>query len=972
MSTPRKHRFCCPHRIARAPAAVALAAALLGCAAALAEEVACPVVADNSIASYPSEVGQNYGNQPQVKIKGRENQAILKFDLSGIPKDQLVTKAVLSVSLSGPEYRINQIGYSTVPTDWVEGSGEANDRGSSCHKWPGGEGRGWGDAGSCILEVIHGNGGNVSGWLLARKAGDRWELDLPPRAIEAMRVDQPGGLILMDESGWWSGRLANIYIQSRESKKGPKLTVTYGGSDEAAPSAPSSAAVPADLDDGQMLVEITCGGNDGARGMALGFDVRVLKARKLSARNWDEAEPLPRHRIPRPKAAGEKVRLWVRNLEPGQPYSVGVAAYDAGGNRSAVAATPPGRATGPTRPPRLPVEPLAVGKGGPLKVGEALQVWAVDELTKVDPVSGQALDGKGYADRNNRQGNHVWNGRDRAVVLSAARNETVAFRLALETVGGDRVSGLTLKPSDLTGPGAAAIPAKRVNLRRDWYLRAGKRWYANAIPELMGKDDGRLNIPAADQKIDGQTVQTVLVEVMVPSDARSGDYTGHIAVAAGEGQAKIPVRLKVHDATIPNELSFIIELNSYGQSSKEQFYATHRLAHLFRLGYNTLSYSHSGNRTLPCIPKIVGSGAGARVADWSTWDKWMGPLLDGSLFADLPRGATPIPHFYLPFFESYPTEIYDEYLGGKLHHDTHLKPGEKWDTDKWRLYVSANDVYVADGFSDKWKAAAANIASQYRKHFEEKGWTKTQFQIFANCKLYYHRSANSRATALWTLDEPSYGRDFRALGFVYRTFQAPFEGTTLNVVTRGDVSRPQWQGDRLDGACDVSVVSSAIYRWQPLIQRRIVEHGDRYWFYGGSPGPNRDLSQLAAIYMKNWTLGCEGGLAYWTSFHGNDWDEVDSLACVLAPKHGYKSLAVPTNRLAAQRRTAQDIELLNLLAKKKGWSRRRVARAVAAAVNLESRTDARGADDPGRTSFAHVRAEHLARIRQAVLKLLAK
>jgi hypothetical protein len=422
MSTPRKHRFCCPHLIARAPAALALAVALLGCAAAFAKEVVCPVVADNSIASHPSEVGENYGNKPQIKMKGRENQAILKFDLSGVPKGQIVTKAVLSVALSGPEYRINQIGYSTVPTDWVEGSGRANDRGNSCHRWPGGEGRHWGDSGSRVVEVIHGNGGNVNGWLLARKAGDRWELDLPPRVVEAMRVDQPGGLILMDESGWWAGRLANIFILSRESKKGPKLTVTYGGSDEVAPSALSIAAVPADLDDGQMLVEITCGGNDGARGTALGFDMRILKGRKLSAQSWQEARPLPRYQIPRPKAAGERVRLWLKALEPGQPYCVGVVAYDAGGNRSAVAATPLSKATGPARPPRLGVEPVAVAAGGPLKVGKTLQVWAVDELTKVDPVSGQVLEGKGYADRGSRQGNHVWNGKDRAVVLSAARN----------------------------------------------------------------------------------------------------------------------------------------------------------------------------------------------------------------------------------------------------------------------------------------------------------------------------------------------------------------------------------------------------------------------------------------------------------------------------------------------------------------------------------------------------------------------
>ncbi|KKL19909.1 hypothetical protein LCGC14_2460750, partial [marine sediment metagenome] len=512
---------------------------------------------------------------------------------------------------------------------------------------------------------------------------------------------------------------------------------------------------------------------------------------------------------------------------------------------------------------------------------------------------------------------------------------------------------------------------KAVNLRREWYVKAKGQWYPNALPNLTGKNAGRLDIPAKDNAVPGQIIQTVLVELHVPKDVKAGTYSGAIDVRAdGDVAGKVPVSVTVHNVTIPDELSFIIELNSYGQGNKQTFHAIHRLAHRLRLGYNTLAYGHTRRGSLVCLPKIKGSGASATVADWSAWDEWMGPLLDGSLFADLPRGKTPIPHFYLPFHESYPTEIYDEYAGGKFHRDKHMKPGEKWDKNKWQFYMCANDVYVADGFSDKWKAAAAKIAREYRKHFEDKGWTRTQFQIFANNKLYYKKGPKSKASSLWTLDEPSFGRDFRALGFVYRTFARHFVGSKLDVTTRGDVSRPQWQGDRLDdGACDVAVVSSAIYSFQPLIQRRIVEHGDRYWFYGGSPSANVDLTQLAAIYIKNWTMGCEGGLAYWTSFHGNQWDKADRLALVLSAKHGYKDRAVPTDRLVAQRRAQQDIELLNLLAKRKGWSFRRAARAVAAAVNLKSSTVSRGADDPGKTNFASIRATDLAKIRLAMLRI---
>ena len=112
-------------RVRRVVSVVMVAAMVLAWAGSgWAGQVVCPVVADNSIASYPSEQGENYGRSKRLKLNGRS----------------------------------------------------------------------WGAPGEVILEVIHGNGGNVNGWLLARKVADRYELDIPPRAIEAMRTDRPGGL----------------------------------------------------------------------------------------------------------------------------------------------------------------------------------------------------------------------------------------------------------------------------------------------------------------------------------------------------------------------------------------------------------------------------------------------------------------------------------------------------------------------------------------------------------------------------------------------------------------------------------------------------------------------------------------------------------------------------------------------------------------------------------------------------------
>ena len=819
---------------------VGLFGALGLASSAIGTETVCPVIADSSIAAYPDEQQNNCGAAAKIKLKGHEDMVIVKFDLSGIPVGASVDKAVLSLKLSDPKFQIRQIGCSTVPTDWVEGdNGTGGD--NSCFRRPG-QGRHWGDPGSTILDVVFGTGGNVTGSLLARKVNDRYELDLPARVIEAMRRDQPGGLIIMDESGWWHGEMANIYVRSRESKEGPVLTVTSSPrrADRSAPSAPHIAFVPGELADGQMLLEIVCGGANGTTGEALGFDIR-LGNEAVTAANWDRATALPRYRTPRPKPAGEKLRLWLNGLVPGKAYAVGVAACDETGARSPIASTAVGRASGPSAAPRLPVVALAGGKGAPAKAGTALRLWAADELTSVDPISGGTAGPDGYADRGARAGSPVWDGAAQAVTLAAVRGEIVAFRLVMENVSGQPVRILACTPSALKRQGGGAIAAGAILLRRDWYMKIGDAWYPSAQPELDGKDGGKLDLPARDLAIPGQTVQTLLVEIAVPSDAAPGAYAGTVTIGSDAGGGELPVRLQVADAVMPDRLSFIIELNAYGVRDKETAYAIHRLAHRLRLGYNVCPYGHGGKTSVPYVPSIAGVGAAAKVQDWQTWDDWMGPLLDGSLFKDLPRGATPIPHCYLPFYESYPTPSFGAYLGGRLHRKGYEAAGNTFVKGDYMNFMCANDVLVEDGFSQDWKQAAAAVAADYRRHFEAKGWTNTQFQIFANNKLFKSEYPSS----LWTLDEPSFGRDFRALGFLYRTFKRPFAGSPLDIVARGDVSRPEWQGDRLDGACDLSVVSGAIYECQPLIQRRVHEQGARYWFYGGSPAPERTGARLS-------------------------------------------------------------------------------------------------------------------------------
>jgi hypothetical protein len=950
----------------------------------LAGQTVCPCTADASVASVGREAAQNSGTSEKIKIKGRENQLIMEFDLSGIPKDAVIESATLRVQVTQPNFRFNQVAVSSVSTDWAEGRGRAIDGegesgpGGVCFNWPKTKDSLWAGPGSTIADVTWGNGGSVANYGFAKAEGDDWwTIPVDPRVVAAMRADS-FGLIVQEESGWWAGKNANINVYSREKKgSAPTLIVNWADADKAAPAPVKDIRVSTEnLDDGQAVLEFACGG---VKGPALGCEIRYLAGEKVTEKNWASAKVAPRWQTPRPAPAGQKVRAWITDLQPGAGYSFAIVAYDQSGNRSAMAATDVVKLP-KTEAPRLgQLKAVDQPGGSPIDVAGKMALWATDELTKVDPVSGKILDGSTYTETGARKGSHVWDGKTHTVRLTALKGEVAAFNLVIEALDGS-LADVKVKAGDLVGPNDAKIPATRFTPHRVWYVESKKgdasTWYGDPTPVL----DKPLQIPAADNKVEGQKNQSVYMDLALPQKLPAGTYRGQLAVESAAAKGSIGVEVQVLDLEMPAELSYVIELNAYGcGKDRDLWLAMHRLAHLHRTGYNALSYGHCESVTVPFMPTIEGHGAKAKVTDWSEHDKWVGPLLDGSAFADLPRGPVPIPHWYLPFHENYPEKIREHYAKPEFFEDKPLNENGVLDYAEWKDIIAASDVDIREAFDKTWQEGADTIARQYRDHFINKGWTKTQFQIFCNNKHYFREPKTQNpnenggyklATSLWTLDEPSFGRDFRALGYIYHVFTKPLVGAPLDVVTRGDVSRPEWQGDRLDGLPNLVVVSSALYRYPSIIQGRQVLHGDRYWFYGGGNSPTGDNSSLAAVYIKTWTMGVDGGLAYWTSFGGGKegWDQPEQLAVVFL--NGGKGYAGPvaTTRLKAQRRAQQDIELMNMLARQPGWNRNRVARAIAAAVNLTSSTVAKGADDPGQTSFKSIHAADLAKIRLALAK----
>jgi len=148
--------------------------------------------------------------------------------------------------------------------------------------------------------------------------------------------------------------------------------------------------------------------------------------------------------------------------------------------------------------------------------------WCVGESTKVRP-------GDEPAEKN-----LVWDGASRTVKIGSARNEYVAFQLAIRAQK-EALAGVTVEPAPLQGPGGAEIPLSQIELFREHYLNvtvssrgdaahllahctAGEH-PAQMVPFQAKKYGAPFEIPAGRN-------QPVWVDVYVPEDAAPGVYKG--------------------------------------------------------------------------------------------------------------------------------------------------------------------------------------------------------------------------------------------------------------------------------------------------------------------------------------------------------------------------------------------------------------------------------------------------------------
>jgi len=946
-----------------------------------AETLRLEVTADTSIAAHESETTLNLGGSSHIRIKGIQHFMLMKFDLASVAR-QTVSQAVLHLRSASQKLWLRTVGLSSISADWEEGVGTGQPvPGAVCFAFAAFPDKLWAGPQSDFTDVTFGIGNTLAAYTDIREVDDGWlEVDVPPELVQAMICGDSYGLVLSDEKGQ---TMANNDVYSREqSASRPYLTVECDRLDRQPPAPPEGLKVEAapalaHLDSGALRITFRAPKDDNPTGRAFTYEGELVPA-------GGATRPIPRWAIPHAAQPGEAQEIVLTDLPPGAPVGVRLRAVGGAGNRSE------GVAAAGAVSPALSV-PVLSGRAGEETADKpsvpGIGVWAAPAEVKVSPISGGVLeDGKEsyhgvWIGKQLRTGSRYCQDR---VDLSAGRKQFASFQLIIEPR--TRPAEATVRIAPFGCAQGKTLSASDVELFREWYVKDDDLWY----PEVAIPLTGPVSIPSPDNPVTGvveQQNQAIWVDLFVPADAAVGEHASEAEVAIGQETYRLPITLRVSAPTMPDELSFNLDLNGYGtvggpfgvSDASPEYRALereyHRLAHRHRATLDLLGYSHSGRLSTNYAPPVAGHGDQLKITDWSSWDEQFGPYLSGEAFRDLPRGPVPIHNMYLWLHENWPEPMAEHYTAPPVSADFPLMIAEH------AMLAKPIELALDADFAAGFRAAARQIA----EHFAERGWTRTQFQCYLNNKNNYKDpKQGGRGTSWWLLDEPNYRDDWLALEYFGRLFaegenrdgahfrQEPRFGLLSRMGSvpvfafREDISRPQWQRTWLRDSLDLMVLSSTLFeknRRCLAIQR---ETGCTLWNYG--EGNRISDSNLTAVLwpLRAYLAGAEAIVPWNTIGDDGDYNEPDPTAILYPGKRFGANGPIASLRLKAWRDGAQTVALLSLLAEQRGWNREQTAKAVVGMLGLKL-TDEEIALEPWRV-VEGMRVQDVGRLTAEVLR----
>jgi len=439
-----------------------------------------------------------------------------------------------------------------------------------------------------------------------------------------------------------------------------------------------------------------------------------------------------------------------------------------------------------------------------------------------------------------------------------------------------------------------------VDVYREWFHfnTPDSKYYPDAlIPASLPYE---FQIPDAGNKIAGQTAQAFWVDLWIPANTEPKMYRGEAIISTATAREALPIALSVIPAVVPQEDAVTLDNNSYGTSwlvnqypktlagfrdsaeaSLESegrlidlIHAYHRIFYENRGTFHQLGYGHAGKVGPEFAPELAGTGKEMHVASWDLFDRHYGPLLDGSAFRNTRRGAKPIPFMYLPVNPEWPASFL--WWG---------EPG--------------------------YEAEFVNVLSEMDRHFREKHWTNTKFEVFFNHKKRYKGFP-------WDGDEIRFTRDNNYFRVYHRMLEKAIPlNSPVHFAMRADTSWTAAQQFReLEGVISFWVVGEGELLWHPDAIPRLKQHGDIVWTYGGTPAVQKVSTEITLNPLRSWINRVDGFVRWQTVDPGPDpWFHLNGgdLTLVYSGERFNIPGPVPSIRLKFQRNCLQDLALLNAL-----------------------------------------------------------
>jgi len=249
---------------------------------------------------------------------------------------------------------------------------------------------------------------------------------------------------------------------------------------------------------------------------------------------------------------------------------------------------------------------------------------------------------------------YIWDAGSRTIKLYAAKNEVVAFQIAIQS--SDELSGCDVWFSDLKGP--STIPAKNLTAFLEHYVKVTRGIKApGELPIGLEYPDPLVPLydpyasptaaapVAAPFKVTPDRNTLVWVDCWIPPDAAAGSYNGTLIVSLGGREVPLKTDLTVWDFPIPSESHIFNNTElyrwqfEYHEKAKWGFGAS-GWEKMKR--YDELLLQHRMQNCLTRLWPPIEFAADGKVKsiDWTEYDKYAGARLDGSFVEDGPtKGA---------------------------------------------------------------------------------------------------------------------------------------------------------------------------------------------------------------------------------------------------------------------------------------------------------------------------------------------